>query len=167
MLERPSQIWRQLPGETRVRAADAFWRDTESPDIEVQQMEATIAMARRLNFRPKSIQHLPIERRARHMAQMPELSDPIATRLLIAYHFAEQRPLMAAFLDALGIAHENGLITEEEVPPPDRDRLSAAIAAVSESFDRADLDLYLRTLLVLDRETWGQLEGLTNGPEAA
>ena len=34
----------------------------------------------------------------------------MAGRALILYHLAEQRPMMGAFLDALGIAHENGLI---------------------------------------------------------
>jgi hypothetical protein len=160
MPERPSHIWKDMPGEKRVQAADAFWRDDESPDVEVQQVEAAIALARRFNFRPKSIQTLPIERRARQLAQMTDLSDAVATRLLVAYHFAAQRPLMAAFLDALGITHEAGLITEEEVAPPDRDRLTTAIDAVGQAFDRADLNCYIRTLLVLDGNTWRNLEGL-------
>ena len=80
-----------MPLEKRVLAAEAFWRDDE-PDVEVQQMEAVVSLARRLNFRAKSIQTLPIERRARHLAQMAEVSDSVATRALIAYHFTNQRP---------------------------------------------------------------------------
>jgi hypothetical protein len=167
MAERPSEIWKSMPIEKRVRAADAFWRDEESPDIEVQHVEAAVALARRFNFRPKTMAALPVERRARQLAQMPDVSDAVATRALVAYHFADQRPLMGAFLDALGITHDNGLITDEQVAPPARDRLEAAIAAVGASVDRADLDLYLRTLLGLDGETWRELEGLAGGATAA
>ena len=35
------------------------------------------------------------------------------------YHLERQRPMMGAFLDLLGIAHENGLINEENVIKPD------------------------------------------------
>ena len=41
----------------------------------------------------------------------------MAARALIVYHLAEQRPMMGAFLDALGIAHENGLIQEDAAKP--------------------------------------------------
>src|SRR5262245_60379571 len=109
MIDRPSRLWKDMPVEKRVLAAEAFWRDEDSPDIDVQHMEAVLALAKRLNFRVRSIQALAIERLARHLAQMGDVTDSIASRALIAYHFTSQRPLMAAFLDALGIAHENGL----------------------------------------------------------
>jgi len=153
-----------MPLDKRVLAAEAFWRDNESPEIETQQIEAVVILARRLNFRPKSIQSLPVERRARQLAQLPDVSDTIATRALIAYHFTEKRPLMAAFLDALGVAHDNGLITEENVAAPDRERLDAAVTAVRGQFDAADVELYLRTLVALDGDTWTNLDGLLAPP---
>ena len=164
MPDRPSQLWKDMPLEKRTEAADAFWRDRDSPDIEAQHAEAAVSLARRLNFRMKSIQALPVERRAKHLAQMTDVSDAIATRALIAYHFSAKRPLMSAFLDALGITHENGVIADEDVPPPARDRLVQAIAATKAAFDAADVDLYLRTLAALDGTTWGNLQGLTGGP---
>ena len=42
----------------------------------------------------------------------------------------EQRPMMAAFLDALGIAHENGLIQEDNVIP-DAEKLAPAVAQIA------------------------------------
>ncbi len=150
-----------MPVESRVAAALAFWRDEESQDIGVQKVEVIVALARRLKFRTKSVQALGVEKRARHMAQMPEVSDQVATRALIAYHFAAKRPLMAAFLDALGIAHDNGLITEEQVAPPSVEALAAAVTKVRESFEAGEIDLYLRTLAALDSETWAGLAGLT------
>jgi hypothetical protein len=159
-MHRPSRLWKELPGETRVRAAEAFWRDEDSPSIEMQQAEALVAIARRLNFRQKSVQAMSIERRARALAQLPDVSDALATRALVAYHFQNQRPLMTAFLDALGVAHDNGLITGEELPPPTRERLASAVEAVRVSFPKEDVALYLSTLVAVDDETWGQLENL-------
>ena len=149
-----------MPLDHRVQAADAFWRDTESPEIQAQHVEAMVLLARRLNFRAKSMQGLSIERRAKHLAQVSDLPDVIATRALIAYHFAHQRPLMAAFLDALGIAHEDGLITAEEVAAPESAALTAALDAVNRQFDPADAALYLRTLLALDGDTWVNIDGV-------
>ena len=63
------------------------------------------------------------ERKARHLATLGALPDAMAARALIIYHLAEQRPMMGAFLDALGIAHENGLIQEDAVKP-DEERTS-------------------------------------------
>ena len=151
-----------MPSEKRVEAAEAFWRDTGSQDIQAQHAEALVALAKRLNFRMRTLQSLPVERRAKHLAQLGDVSDAIATRALIAYHFAAKRPLMGAFLDALGIAHEDGLITEEQVTPPTAERLTAAVEALKGSFDTDDVDLYLRTLASLDGETWAHLADVLN-----
>jgi hypothetical protein len=160
MSDRPSRLWKDMPVEKRVMAAEAFWRDTESADIQAQHTEALLTLARRLNFRPKTLQSLSIDRRARHLAQVGDVSDAIATRALIAYHFAARRPLMGAFLDALGIAHENGLIADESLAAPSADRVAAAVDTVRSSFDAGDVDLYLRTLAALDGETWANLAPL-------
>ena len=160
MPERPSTLWKRLPADKRVVAADAFWRDTDSPDIAAQHMEALGILARRLNFRAKSVQALSPDRRAKYLAQVVDISDAIATRALIAYHFAHQRELMAAFLDALGITHEEGLITADELAPPEAAAVSSAAAAVKERFPGDDVDLYLRTLSTLDGDTWNQIDQL-------
>lgn len=149
-----------MPLEKRVVAAEAFWREEDAPDIDVQRTEAVVAIARRLKFRPKSVMTQPLERRARQLAQIADVSDAIATRAIIAYHFTAARPLMAAFLDAMGIPHENGLITDEKAQTPDPARLPAAVAALRSSFAEADVDLYLRTLAALDHDSWSCLEGI-------
>ena len=70
---------------------------------------------------------------------------------------------MSAFLDALGIKHDRGLIADEELAPPARDALAQAIAATKGAFDPGDVDLYVRTLAALDSTTWGNLESLMGG----
>lgn len=149
--------------DTRTEAALAFWQDTESPEVAAQHAEALTALARRLNFRPKSLRALPVERLARFLAQMGDVSDTVASRALIAFHFSARRELMAAFLNALGIAHEDGLITAEDLMPPPVDRLEAAASALRPSFAAQDIDLYLRTLAALDGDTWGNLDAVLAG----
>jgi hypothetical protein len=85
------------------------------------------------------------------------MPDSIAARALIVYHLAEQRPMMAVFLDALGIAHENGLIQEENVKP-DAAKIAPAVAQIAQQFPAADVRLYLNTLLCQDPESWAPLE---------
>src|SRR4030095_3896536 len=50
MSDRPSKIWKEMPLDKRVQAADAFWRDEESADIQAQHVEAIVTIARRLNL---------------------------------------------------------------------------------------------------------------------
>src|SRR5262245_15860211 len=117
-IPRPSELWKQLPAERKTQAADAFWRDENAV---AEQAEAIGAIAQRMKFRPKSVIGLPIEKKARYLLSMPGVSELMAARLLVAYHLYHQRPMMAGFLDALGIAHEEGLISDESMtaPPPD------------------------------------------------
>jgi hypothetical protein len=146
-----------MTAEQRAAAADAFWKEDQA-DIQMQHMEAIVTIARRMNFRPKSVQALPLERKSKMLAQMADVSDSIATRALISYHFQTKRDLMAAFLDAVGITHENGMIAEESVPPPPADKLAAAIKDVRTKFSPTDVDLYLHTLATLDGDTWAGMD---------
>ena len=155
---RPSHLWKELPPSTRLALAEAFWRekDDDTPETTVQHVEAIAAIARRMNFRAKSVQALPIDRKARQLAQLNDVSDAVATRALIAYHFSTQRPLMAAFLNALGVANDNGLITAEDVPAPGTEQLKVAVGQLAE-FPQEDVLLYLRTLTAVDEDTWTNL----------
>jgi hypothetical protein len=150
----PVHIWKQLPDERRVQAAEAFW--TEEDGFE-QQVEALGLLARRLKARPKFVAGLPVEKRARYLASHPAMPEPLAARLLVSYHLAHQRPMLAAFLDALGIAHENGLITQDPDGPLSAERVTAAVAALDERFAREDVTVYLGTLLTQDPGTWAAI----------
>ena len=153
-IPRPSQLWKHLSPERKALAAEAFWRDENAA---VEQADATAMIAQRLKFRPKSALALPAEKKTRYLVTMPGVSELVAARLLVAYHLERQRPMMAAFLDALGVKHEDGLIAEDEVEPPDPAKLKAAAAAIAKSFPPEDVSLYLSTLLWQDAETWGAL----------
>jgi len=155
----PSRLWRKMNLEQRQRVARAFWDDEEGTNDQVQ---AALLIAQQKKFRPKTVIALDLARKTRHLASLITLPDAIAGRALIAYHLAEQRPMMGAFLDALGIAHENGLIQQEEGVKPEAAKVGPAAAELATKFPQSDVQLYLSTLLSQDPETW---EGLRDVPE--
>jgi hypothetical protein len=158
---RPSRIWRRLTADRRTAAAELFWADEGSTE---QQVEAVAAIAGHMKFRAKSVFGLPREKKARYLAALPNMPDAVAARALVTYHLERQRPMMAEFLDALGIAHENGLISEETVAKPEDEKLRAAAGSIAEKFPAEDVWLYLATLVSQDPDTWGALAEM---PETA
>jgi len=151
---RPSKLFRGMPLERRIDAADLFWNDEHSAE---QQMEAVASIATHMKFRARSVLALAPEKRARYLAQLPSVSDAVAARALVSYHLERQRPMMGAFLDQLGIAHENGLISEENVAKPEADKIKAAVEHLSANFPADEVSLYLATLVSQDPETWDAL----------
>jgi hypothetical protein len=150
----PARMWKQMTLDQRQRAARAFWSDEDATD---DQLQAVLLIAQQKKFRPKTVLGLDLDRKVRHMATLAPLPDLLAARALILYHLAEQRPMMGAFLDSLGIAHEDGVIKEEEVKP-DEAKIAPAAAGLAEKFPADDVSLYLNTLFCQDPETWGGLK---------
>jgi len=81
----------------------------------------------------------------------------------VNYHLERQRPMMAAFLDLLGITHENGLISDEHVAKPEAEKVRQAAKDLRAKFAPADVALYLSTLVSQDPDTW---EAIVEIPEA-
>jgi hypothetical protein len=149
----PSRLWKTMTPDLRLRAARAFWLDDQAAN---DQIQAVMLISQKKNFRPKTIVALDVDRKAKHLASLPSLPDVIAARALVGYHLAEQRPMMGEFLDALGIAHEKGLI-QDEAARPDPEKMGAAVESIAEKFPAEDVSLYLNTLMCQDPETWDAL----------
>jgi hypothetical protein len=152
----PSRLWKRMTAAQRLRAASALWRDDQATN---DHRQAALLIAKQMKFRPKTVSGLDDDRKARYLASVPELPEEFAARLLVLYHLAEQRPMMGAFLDALGIAHENGLI-QEDAGTPDPAKTATAAAAIARAYPAHDVALYLNTLLWQDRAAWGLLQGV-------
>lgn len=155
----PTRLWKRMPLDRRMDAARAFWQNDDEQS-QSDQIEAILALSRHMKFRPQSMQSMPLDKRAKYLAQLPGISEGVAARALVSYHLAHQRPMMGAFLDALGIDHDHGLITAESVDPPNRAKLEAAAAAIATAYPAEDVSLYLNTLLAQDPGTWEALTGL-------
>jgi hypothetical protein len=151
---RPTRLWKRMTAEQRLAASEPFWADEQSTD---QQIEAVGLIASHMKFRTKSVLALPPEKRVKYLASLPTISDAIVARALVSYHLEHQRPMMSAFLDSLGITHENGLIADETVTAPDAAKLAAAAKSLSSAYPIENVRLYLSTLVSQDPDTWGGL----------
>jgi hypothetical protein len=153
MTQTLSRLWKQMTSAQRIEAGGAFWRDEQAAS---DQAQAVLLIAQQRKFRPKTVVSLDVDRKARHFAALSNLPGALIARALVAYHLAHQRPMMSTFLDALGIAHEDGLI-QEEAMKPDAAKLGPAVARLAQQYPAADVSLYLNTLLCQDPEKWGGL----------
>ena len=145
----------------RIAAARAFWSADDALDDQVQ---AALLIAQQKKFRAKTVISLDLDRKARHLASLVTLPDALSARVVVLYHLTDQRPMMAKFLDALGIAHEDGLIQEDSVVP-DSAKLGPAVEALARECPPDDVRLYLNTLLCQDPETWGGLSTILDNFE--
>jgi hypothetical protein len=154
---RPSKIWRRMSAQRRTEAAELFWDDEQSAE---QQVEACATIATHMKFRAKSVLNLPAEKKTRYLVTLPNVSDAVAARALVNYHLGRQRAMMGEFLDALGVAHDEGLIKDETVVKPELDKLRAAAEQLAGKYPADDVALYFSTLVSQDPETWGELANL-------
>jgi len=154
---RPTRIWKRLPIERRLKAAEVFWGDEQSTE---QQVEAVAAIAAHMKVRTKSVIALPLERKAKYLATLPGIPDTVVARALVSYHLEHQRPMMGAFLDSLGIAHEDGLISDENVAVLDPGKVRDAASQLAAAYPAEDVSLYFSTLVSQDPETWIELTTL-------
>jgi hypothetical protein len=147
-------IWKEMGEPRRKMAAEAFYADGNLKEF---HRAAEMFIARSKNFRPAFVKKLPVEKRASYLASLPIPPD-LMGQLIVTYHFAHQRPLMAAFLNALGIANENGVISDSvEVGAPEASKLAAAAEKIKSEFPEEDVRIYFATLQAQNPETWGGL----------
>lgn len=154
---RPSRIWKRMTPERRADAANLFWSDEQSAE---QHVEACASIATHMKFRAKTVLALPLEKKATYLVRLPNVTDAVAARALVNYHLERQRPMMGSFLDALGITHENGLISEESITKPTADKLRSAADEIAGKYPADDVALYFSTLVSQDPDTWGDLVDL-------
>ena len=152
---RPAALWKAMTEAQRQAAAEAFWADDESV---AEQTEVMLLLAKKLNFRYKAVESMATARKTAHLLKLAQVSEGVAARLLVTYHLSTQRTMMGAFLDGLGIKHEDGLIDTDDVPKPEPEALANAAKAIVAAYPAEDVRLYFTTLLMQDPETWAGLD---------
>jgi hypothetical protein len=152
----PAKLWSRLDPETRQLAARSYFSHAWSEPG--ARREAEIAIARALRFREEGVRKLPVDKRVGYLARAVKPDDSLAGALLLALHLEHRRALLGDFLDALHIPHQDGTISEDHVlAPQDPHALEAAVQAVAQAHPPEAVDLYLVSLLALDRDTWSGL----------
>lgn len=150
----PARVWASLDPAVRELAARAMY----NRDHEDRRAEADMALAEQLRFRPTAIRKLPIDKRVAYLTRQVRPDDGLAGALLMALHLDHRVPILAAFLDALEIPHDDGMISDEyELETIPDDRLQEVAGVLLERMDVDEVEVYLLTLVALDPETWGGL----------
>jgi hypothetical protein len=151
----PARLWSALDAETRQSAARCLYGLRDDP---AARAEADAAIAVALHYRPTAVRQLPQEKRVHYLTRVVRPDDALAGSLLRALHLAERKEMLETFLDQLGIRQRDGVI-DDEVPtePPAGKALRPAVALLRERYPAPQVDLYLTTLLAMDREFWNGL----------
>jgi hypothetical protein len=149
-----TRLWKHLPPEERLLAATAFFAE---PPSELAGA-AVGALVKARHLRPQAARSLAPDAQARILATVLDPGEPLSQGLLVSLHLAHRRPLLAAFLDALALPHEDGVLKEEAdaVAPVALEKAKAAAAALA-SFPAADVRTYLNTLWLQDPDRWEAL----------
>ncbi len=102
-------------------------------------------LARVLKFRPQAIRKLPMETRARRARALIEgkKSAELCYELFGTYLVKTRNELVTGFLDKTGVPHKEGMIEDIDSAKPDPARIDAAVRELDQTFDPADVTLYL------------------------
>ncbi|HSD28837.1 MAG TPA: hypothetical protein VLL75_16165 [Vicinamibacteria bacterium] len=148
------RVWKRLPPTDRLAAATHLLAEP-APEA-VAGASAAIARARRM--RPQAVRAMSPEAQARALGAILDPGESLAASLLVALHLGERRPLLRAFLDAMELPHEDGILKEEaeEGPPPAAGAIRTALPAMA-SFPKDQVSVYLNTLYLQDPGRWAAL----------
>ncbi len=150
-----TRVWKRLTPAERKTAAEFFF---EQPPTEVLGT-ALGAIVKARHLRPQAARSLPPAEQARVLAGVLDPGEPLAASLLVALHLKDRRKLLAVFLDAVGLPHEEGLLKEEadSLPPVTDEKARAGVLAMKSAFPLDQVRTYLNTLWLQDPERWQAL----------
>jgi hypothetical protein len=149
------RLWKRLTPSERLAASTHFW--AQPPEALVPSALAVIVQSRRI--RPQTARSLSSDERTRALASVLDPGETVAAFLLVALHLGERRVLLGGFLDAVGLPHEDGVLTEEadSAPIPSEATVEKAVRAMAAAHPVAQVETYLNTLWLQDPDRWGAL----------
>ncbi|MCE0522156.1 MAG: hypothetical protein LV480_04525 [Methylacidiphilales bacterium] len=127
-------------------------------------------MAPRMGIRVPTLIEMP--KAQRHATWVQILSrtemEVLSFNLLSAWLIDSQRPMLCAWLDALGIKHGENGCADDFPPQPDADTLKKGVDLLLQQFDPQIVGVYLRTFNQIDETQWPALdEILSSDPRLA
>jgi hypothetical protein len=152
-----SRVWKKLSREDK-RLAAATFLEEPPPELLAGALGAVIRVRK---LRPQVARAMSNEALADALSTVLDPGEPLVSSLLISLHLGLRRPLLVAFLDALGLPHEQGLLKEEAdaFPAPTTAALRKAAAAIAPGFPHDQIGVYFNTLVLQDPERWQGLAG--------
>ena len=150
-----TRVWKRLSREERLAAATHFWNNP--PEETAGSALAAVVKAR--HVRPQVARTLPLEEKARALAGVLDPGEALAGSLLVSLHLGERRGILRTFLDAVGLRHEDGILTDDEdAEPLSEEAARNGVAALGAAYTRAQVETYLNTLWLQDPQRWRALE---------
>ncbi|HIL80276.1 MAG: hypothetical protein ABGX04_00055 [Myxococcales bacterium] len=153
---RPHQIFSAMSPEDSERIMARILE--EAPDVFRQTVAAAAAA---LKFRPQYLQKQPVAKRVaaikRSMAR-PSAS-PLAEELFAIYFLKCRIELLTQWLDLLGLKHEDGILTDDDVNCPEAAELEKKVAEFRSSNDE-DCELLLQVFAGQAAIDWPALDAL-------
>lgn len=106
-------------------------------------LDADVAKA--LKFRPQAIRKLPLATRAKRARSIIERGSQadLCYELFGSYLVRNHKELVTGFLDATGVAHDEGMIEDVDNASPDAAKLAEAVKELDGRFEPEDVTLYL------------------------
>jgi hypothetical protein len=131
----------------------------ESPETFQQTV---VAAAAALKFRPKYLLKQPMPKRVasvrRALSRLP--SSALAEEVLAVYFLKCRTELLKDWLDSIGLAHEDGVLTDDEIVCPDPDELEKKVSEFRAASDDDDRELLLQTFSAQAAIDWPVLDSL-------
>jgi hypothetical protein len=153
----PFGVWDLMTEDEQRAAAAALWKNA---DVETRAI-LDLALAKELKFRPQSVRRLPTERVVGRLLRMTdELPENMMFQFLFHLHMTERRPLLAEYLDAVGLPHDEGVLNlPENAEPPNAATVDSAARDLISAHGHEAV-VYLATLKVADGEFWEGLDSV-------
>ena len=152
---RSYQIFASMEPERAVSLLETL---NEAAPAMVQQAVAAAAIA--MKARPVYLRKQPFAKRAqavrRALARVS--ADPVAAEVLAVYFLKARNELLCEWLDALGLEHEEGVLTADAPAEPPAKELEKKIDAFLAAADDPDRPLLLAAFAAQEAIDWPLLE---------
>jgi hypothetical protein len=124
--------------------------------------QAVDAAALSIKARPVFLRRQAFELRAKTIrrALARRSANLVADELLAIYFLQCRKPLLLEWLDLIGLAHEDGALSEETPAEPAAPELSAAVEKYRGVGDDPDRELLLRAFAAQSAIAWPALDAL-------
>jgi len=149
------KLWKALTVPERQQALMATLAADDQGWVKARVQGALVKAKR---YRPQTVAAMNAMKLAGELAPAPVDDAGLIDAALVDLHFGQRRAMMGAFLDALGVPHEEGRLPEDTsslgITP---EKLHAAADRVAGAQSPDELYVYFLTLVLQDRATWGGL----------
>jgi hypothetical protein len=147
------KLWKALTPDERATAITAAMTDDENGWVKAT---TRTAVAGAIKFRPQTVATWPRQKLIAEAARLPLDDVQLLSAFLVDLHLGTRRPMMATFLDAVGVKHDGGRIDTEATGPIELapETFRAAADDLAHLYPIDEVVTYFLTLLLQDPDTW-------------